>query len=105
MFRLVLIAIFAVLTTVGGVSLYSAVEAAAEPMEEQLKGRVQLSHKAYGAVADLRSAQLAAMVNDISTSEVQAYLAVLEGHRKAFLLLETDAFGRFPGDQHDERAE
>ncbi|MBD89672.1 MAG: hypothetical protein CL940_05015 [Deltaproteobacteria bacterium] len=104
MFRLVLIAIFALLTVVGGVSLFSAVEQAAEPMEEQLKGRVQLSHKAYAAVADLRNAQLEAMVKDISDSEVQAYLAVLEGNRKGFLQLETDAFGRFPGEQRDERA-
>jgi hypothetical protein len=97
MFRLILIAIFAALTAIGGVSLYSAVEQAAEPMEEQLRGRLQLSHKAYGAVADLRSAQLNAMVTEFANSEVQAHLAVLESHRKQMLQLESEAFGRFPG--------
>jgi len=103
MFRLVLISIFAVLTLVGGMTLYSAVEQATEPMEERLKGRVQLSHKAYGAVADLRDAQLAAMADDFGQSEVQAYMAVLEGHRTAMLKIEGDAFTRFPGDQDEIR--
>lgn len=101
MFRLMISVIYLVLTVVGSYGIYLAVDDSAEPMENKLRKGVQMSHRGYDALADLRDIKLRDIAMDIANSEVNAYVSALEEYRNQLLTNEEEAYARFPG-EHDQ---
>ena len=102
MFRLLLSLIYLALTVIGAIVVHLAVTEAAEPVDQRLESRVEVSHVGYTALKRLRDLQLRDLATGLAKSELRAYLGVLEDNRQRMLELEADVYNTHPGDVTDE---
>ena len=100
--RLMIILIYAALTTVGAMTMYLAVESNRKDVDSRLRSGIEVSHKAYQTSARLREVELRDLAAALTGSEVGAYLSVLEDHRADMIEIEGEVYRQFPGSADDE---